>query len=58
VTVHRSSNLGQRHGRAGATKTQPWWLSAAVYRVDVTTFADGNADGVGDSAGCPAVAVN
>jgi len=49
--VHRSSNLASGTVAPVRPKTQPWWLSAAVYRVDVTTFADGNADGVGDLAG-------
>lgn len=29
----------------------PWWRNAVVYQVYVRSFADGNADGVGDIAG-------
>jgi alpha-glucosidase len=30
---------------------RPWWRTAAIYQVYVRSFADGNADGIGDLAG-------
>jgi alpha-glucosidase len=40
---------------ADATSTQPgpaaWWRTAAIYQIYIRSFADGNADGIGDIAG-------
>lgn len=50
-TVHRSSEFAGGRGAATGSSTEPWWRNAIVYRVDVASFADGNADGIGDLAG-------
>ncbi|WP_369229888.1 alpha-amylase family glycosyl hydrolase [Streptomyces sp. R21] len=33
------------------TDASPWWRSAAIYQIYPRSYADGNADGVGDIAG-------
>lgn len=50
-TVHRSSEIADGRGAATGSGTEPWWRNAIVYRVDVASFSDGNADGIGDLAG-------
>jgi alpha-glucosidase len=49
--VHRSSEFAGGRGAATGSSTEPWWRNAVVYRVDVASFSDGNADGIGDLAG-------
>lgn len=49
--MHRSSEFAGGKDAAIGSGTEPWWRSAIVYRVDVPSFSDGNADGIGDLAG-------
>jgi alpha-glucosidase len=50
-TVHRSSDIAGGKNAATGSGTEPWWRNAVVYRVDLASFSDGNADGIGDLAG-------
>jgi alpha-glucosidase len=37
--------------QAGAESSPPWWRSAVIYQIYPRSFADSNADGIGDLAG-------
>lgn len=37
--------------RPGSATRQPWWRDAVMYQVYLRSFADGNADGIGDLPG-------
>jgi alpha-glucosidase len=37
-----------------AVDSQPWWRDAVTYQIYVSSFADGNGDGIGDLLGITA----
>src|SRR4051794_8792916 len=47
---HRHRETPRRLAQ-GMTDASPWWRGAAIYQIYPRSYADGNADGVGDIAG-------